>query len=90
MGTFNHRANDEAISMILNWDEHDRAKLTYQLLLSLEDTSPEEVALSREDLDQLWAEEAERRVAELDAGKIGCVSRDEAMRLARQDLGRHD
>lgn len=76
--------------MILNWDEHDRAKLTYQLLLSLEDTSPEEAALSREDLDQLWAEVAERRVAEFDAGKIGCVSRDEAMRFVRQGLRRHD
>ena len=84
--TVNDRRNDETISMILNWGEHDRAKLTYQLLLSLEDTTSEEAALSREDFNLVWEAEAQRRLADFDAGKIGCVPREEAIRLARQDL----
>ncbi len=84
--TVNHRSNDEMISMILNWTEHDRAKLTYQLLLSLEDTSTEEATLTRQDMDRLWGEEVQRRLADFDVGKIGCVTREEAMHLARRDL----
>ena len=84
--TVNDPAKDETISKILNWNERDRAKLTCQLLLSLEDTSSEDTSLSREDIDRLWAEVSQRRLADFDAGRIGCVSRDEAMRLARRDL----
>lgn len=77
---------DEAILTILGWNQDDRAKLTYKLLLSLEDTSAEEAALSREDIGRLWMEEAQRRLAEFDSGKTGCVSFDEAIRVAREDL----
>lgn len=77
---------DETISTILGWSQDERAKLTYKLLLSLEDTSAEEAALSREDMDRLWMEEVQRRLADFDAGKTGCVPFDEAIRVAREDL----
>ena len=86
--TVNHHANDDTISMILNWSDRDRAKLTYRLLLSLEDTSAEQTALSQEDLALLWEDEAQRRLADFDSGRIGCVPRDEAIRLAGQDLAK--
>lgn len=86
--TTDPRANDEMISMILNWDERDRAKLTYRLLLSFEDTSAEEASLTREDIAFLWEKEAERRVADFDSGTIGCVTRKDALRLASEDLAK--
>ena len=84
--TVNHRAEDETISTVLGWNVRERAKLTYRLLLSLEDTSGDEAALSREDIDRLWEDEVQRRIADFDAGKIGAVRREEAMRLAREGL----
>ena len=50
--TVNHRAEDETISTVLGWNVRERAKLTYRLLLSLEDTSGDEAALSREDINR--------------------------------------
>ena len=89
MGTsLNQRIEEETISTVLGWDERDRAKLTYRLLLSLEDTSIAEAALSREDLERLWEDEAQRRLTDIDTGKIGAVQRDEAMRLASEGLAK--
>ena len=84
--TVNPRTEDETISTVLGWNERERAKLTYRLLLSFEDTSRDEAALSREDIDRLWEDEAQRRLADFDAGRIGAVSREEAMRQARESL----
>ncbi len=78
--TVNPRTEDETISTVLGWNERERAKLTYRLLLSLEDTSRDEAALSREGIDRLWADEAQQRLADFDAGRIGAVSREDAMR----------
>ena len=87
MGTsLKQRIEEETISTVLGWDERDRAKLTYRLLLSLEDTSIAEAALSREDLERLWEDEAQRRLTDFDTGKISAVQRDEAMRLASEGL----
>ena len=47
-----------------------RAELASQLLDSLDD-------LSEEENDQLWAQEAERRYAEYQAGNMEAVSADE-------------
>ena len=89
MGTsLKQRIEEETISTVLGWDERDRAKLTYRLLLSLEDTSIAEAALSREDLERLWEDEAQRRLTDFDTGKIGDVQRDEAMRLAQEGLAK--
>ncbi len=81
-----HQTENEMIATVLGWNERDRAKLTYRLLLSLEDTTHDEVVLSREEIDLLWEDEAQRRIADFDSGKIGSVRRDEAMRLAREGL----
>jgi hypothetical protein len=86
--TLNQRIEEETISTVLNWNERDRAKLTYRLLLSLEDMSLEETGLLREDLDRLWEGEAQRRLTDFDNGKIGAVQRDEAMRIAREGLAK--
>ena len=89
MGTsLNQRIEEETISTVLGWDERDRAKLTYRLLLSLEDTSIAEAALSREGLERLWEDEAQRRLTDFDTGKIGAVQRDEAMRWASEGLAK--
>lgn len=85
--TANYRTEEETISTVLGWNERERAKLTYRLLLSLEGASDEEASLSREDIDHLWEDEAQRRLTDFDAGKIGSVSREEAMRLAHEGLG---
>ena len=84
--TASHQTDDETTAAILSWNERERAKLTYRLLLSFEDTTRDEALLSREEIDRLWEDEAQRRIAEFDAGKIGSVRRDEAMRLAREGL----
>jgi putative addiction module component (TIGR02574 family) len=51
---------EEIEAQAMRLDRKARAQLAERLLASLED-------LSREELDALWAEEAERRNAELEA-----------------------
>ena len=82
----NHRSDEETIATVLSWSGSQLAKLTYQLLLSLEETDSEEAALARDDIESLWEDEAQRRLADFDAGKIGSRGREEAMRLAREGL----
>lgn len=53
-----------------------RAELASQLLDSLDD-------LSEAELDQLWAQEAERRYAEYKAGKIAAVPAEEVFARLR-------
>ncbi len=53
-----------------------RAELAEKLLKSLED-------LSDEDIERLWAEEAVRRDAELDAGTASMRDADDVFRDAR-------
>ncbi len=84
--TVTHQAEEETIATILSWSDRDRAKLTYRLLLSFEDTTRDEAVLSRDEIDRLWEDEAQRRSADFDAGKIGSVPRAEAMRQAREGL----
>jgi putative addiction module component (TIGR02574 family) len=57
-------AKVEAEALALSAEE--RAALAQKLLLSLEDVSEEE-------FDRLWGEEAARRAAELDSGKVKAV-----------------
>ena len=80
------RSDEETIAQVLNWSNQQRAKLTYRLLLSLEDRDHDATGLSREEIDQLWEDEAQRRLTVFDAGKIGSLGREEAMRLARAGL----
>ena len=53
-----------------------RAKLAQKLLLGLE-------ALSKEESEQAWLNEANRRARELDRGDVQPISADEVRRKAR-------
>ena len=63
----------------LKLDPQGRARLADKLLKSLEDLSEEENA-------QLWAEEAKRRDADLDAQPDSARPADEVLRDARSRL----
>ena len=54
----------------------DRAKLAHELLESLDSLSPAEI-------DVLWLDEAERRLKELDAGRVQLVPAEEVYRKAQ-------
>lgn len=54
----------------------DRAKLAHELLESLDTLSPAEI-------DVLWLDEAERRLAELDSGAVELIPGEEVLRKAR-------
>ena len=54
----------------------ERARLARELLDSLDALSPDE-------LDRLWLEEAGRRAAQIDAGGVELVSAEEVDRKAR-------
>lgn len=53
-----------------------RAKLAHELLESLDTLSPEEI-------DELWLDEAERRLQELDAGRAQLVPAEDVYRKAQ-------
>lgn len=54
----------------------DRAKLAHDLLESLDTLSPDEN-------EALWLDEAERRIAEIDAGKVQLIPAEEVYRKAQ-------
>jgi putative addiction module component (TIGR02574 family) len=70
------RKLEEIESEVLLLDRHSRANLAKSLLESLDD-------LSEEEYDQLWAEEAEARYADFEAGRTGAIDGDEVFRRAR-------
>jgi putative addiction module component (TIGR02574 family) len=61
---------------VLHLPASERARIAQKLLISLEN-------LSQPELDQLWLDEAERRAADIDQGKVQLVSADEVSRKAR-------
>jgi hypothetical protein len=63
----------------LKLDPQARAKLAEKLLRSLDD-------LSEEDIEQLWAEEAVRRDAEIDSGAASLRDAEDVFRDARSRL----
>jgi putative addiction module component (TIGR02574 family) len=70
------RKLEDIESEILRLDRHARANLAKTLLESLED-------LSAEEYDQLWAEEAEARYADFQAGRSRAIDGDEVFCRAR-------
>jgi hypothetical protein len=70
---------EELEAQALKLDPKGRARLASKLLSSLEDLSEEENA-------QLWAEEARRRDADLDADPGSARPADEVLRDARLRL----
>lgn len=71
-----NRKFEEIESEILLLDRHTRANLAKSLLESLDD-------LSQEEYDQLWADEAEARYSDFEAGKSQAIDGDEVFRKAR-------
>ena len=57
---------DKLADQILSLPCEDRVYLVDRLLQSLN-------APSRKEIDQLWAEEADRRIDELDSGKVQAI-----------------
>ena len=66
-------------SEVLKLDSKSRAKLAQRLLVSLED-------LSEQECSQLWAAEAQRRDAEMDADPNSGSPADEVFRQARSRI----
>jgi len=70
---------DDLEAEALKLDPHQRARLAGKLLESLEE-------LSEEENERLWAEEAQRRDADLDANPENARPADEVLREARSKL----
>jgi len=70
---------EELETEVLKLDPSTRARLAERLLQSLE-------TLSDTENENLWAEEAERRLAELDKGAVSARPADEVLRNARAQL----
>jgi putative addiction module component (TIGR02574 family) len=68
---------EEVLKQALGLDVRERAALAEKLLASLED-------LSEEEAERLWAEEAERRLAEYRAGRARATSAEEVFRKAQR------
>lgn len=69
----------DVLKSALSLEVEDRAALAERLLASLEDLSPEEA-------DHLWAEEAERRLQELRAGRARAIPAKEVHQKAERLL----
>ncbi len=63
----------------LQLDIRARAELAHDLLRSLDELSPEEV-------EQLWLEEAERRLREIDEGRVRTIPGEQVLAEARARL----
>ncbi len=70
---------EELETEVLKLDPSTRARLAERLLQSLE-------TLSDTENESLWADEAERRLAELDTGTVTARPADEVLRNARAQL----
>jgi putative addiction module component (TIGR02574 family) len=66
-------------SEALNLDIHSRANLVGKLLLSLDEPTTSEV-------EQLWLDEAERRLADYRDGKVQGISGNEVFKRAIAEL----
>ncbi|MCC7125188.1 MAG: addiction module protein [Acidobacteria bacterium] len=70
---------EELEAEALRLDPKGRARLAGRLLESLDELSPDENL-------QIWAEEAERRAAATDAGRLSARSADAVFRDARERI----
>ena len=70
---------DNLESQALKLTPKKRARLARKLLLSLD-------SLSEAEIEQLWAQEAVRREAEIDSGSAKLIPAEKAFRQARQRL----
>jgi len=68
---------NEILKAALGLDRHDRARLADELLASLD-------GLPEEEVERLWADEAERRLEEFRAGRISAVPAEKVAQKARR------
>jgi putative addiction module component (TIGR02574 family) len=73
---------EEILSTALALSLEQRAKLAEQLIMSLDDPTKEDAA-TQEEIDAAWAIEAERRMREIDEGKIELVDGELVMQKLR-------
>jgi putative addiction module component (TIGR02574 family) len=59
----------------------DRVRLAQQLVSTLDDQS-------ETDVEELWFNEAQRRLDELHSGKVEGINADDAFRMVRENLAR--
>jgi putative addiction module component (TIGR02574 family) len=74
-------ATAKLADQVLSLPCEDRIYLADRLLESLN-------APSREDIDRLWAEEAERRIEELDSGKVEAIPGEQVFAEIRERLAK--
>ena len=72
-------ATAKLADQVLSLPCEDRIYLVDRLLQSLN-------APSREEIDRLWAEEAERRIEELDSGKVEAIPGEQVFAEIRERL----
>ena len=69
------------VDQLLSLPCEDRIYLLDRLIESLN-------APSREEIDRVWAEEVERRIDELDSGKVRAIPGEQVFAEIRQRLGK--
>ena len=74
------------IDAALALTSQERAEIATRLIRSLHGPVPS--AAEQADIDAAWAEEIERRVSDLDAGKTQTVPYHQAMQQIREELKR--
>jgi len=72
---------DRVVADAMKLPLRDRVKLAQQLVSTLDEQSEAEV-------EELWFNEAKRRLKELHAGQVAGIDADEAFRKVSEDLAR--
>ena len=68
---------NEILRAALSLDVRDRARLAEQLLASLD-------SLTEDEVERLWADEAERRLEEFRAGRVSAVPEEEVAQKSQR------
>ncbi len=69
-------STDEVLQIALKLDQKSRARIARELLASLDE-------LSEGEIEQLWLDEAERRLGEIRQGTVKEIPLDESLARAR-------
>lgn len=74
----------DVLAEALALSAEERARIAHQLILSLEDEAPENPA----EVEQAWAEEIGRRIADLESGRVQAIPAPTALAEVRTALAR--
>lgn len=72
-------ADDRIALELLGLSLKSRAELAAKLIASLDETN-------EPDAEERWAQEVDRRVTDLDEGRVECITGDSALKEARRRL----